>query len=114
MTQTSQPIVFMSESIPAESHCWLSSCFTDSTLARKRNPHNCYHSKRRLADTPSLLGTIETRASRNSPSLAAALNCRVGSSSLNADVIALERLHTSHGPRPLCLLPTTSHALSDW
>jgi len=34
----------------------------------------------------------ENRASRNSPSLAVALNCGMGSSSLNADVNGLERL----------------------
>jgi hypothetical protein len=34
----------------------------------------------------------EKRASRNSPSLAVVLNCGIGSSSLNADANALDRL----------------------
>jgi hypothetical protein len=39
----------------------------------------------------------EKRASRNSPSFAAALNCGIGSSSLNADVNAFERLQMVRG-----------------
>src|SRR5258708_15299084 len=39
----------------------------------------------------------ENRASRNSRSLAVALNCGTGSSSLNADVNALERLQIVRG-----------------
>src|SRR5216683_3329779 len=39
----------------------------------------------------------EKRASRNSPSLAVALNCGMGSSSLNADVNAFERLQIVRG-----------------
>src|SRR5713101_8248775 len=39
----------------------------------------------------------EKRASRNSPSLAVALNCGMGSSSLNAEVNAFERLQIVRG-----------------
>src|SRR5260370_13710604 len=39
----------------------------------------------------------ENRASRNSPSLAVALNCGMGSSSLNAEVNAFERLQIVRG-----------------
>ena len=39
----------------------------------------------------------EKRASRNSPSFAVALNCGMGSSSLNAEVNALERLQIVRG-----------------
>src|SRR5580692_7749702 len=43
------------------------------------------------------LERLENRASRNSPSFAVALNCGMGSSSLNADVNALERLQIVRG-----------------
>jgi hypothetical protein len=39
----------------------------------------------------------QERGSRNSPSLAVALNCGMGSSSLNADVKAFERLQIVRG-----------------
>ena len=39
----------------------------------------------------------ENRVSRNSPSLAVALNCGIGSNSLNAEVKALERLQIVRG-----------------
>src|SRR6266849_4507708 len=39
----------------------------------------------------------EKRASRNSPSMAVALNCGMGSSSLNAEVNAFERLQIVRG-----------------
>src|ERR1700731_2308855 len=38
-----------------------------------------------------------SRSSRNAPSFAVALNCGIGSSSLNADVNALDRLHMVRG-----------------
>jgi hypothetical protein len=41
--------------------------------------------------------TVRNRASRNSPSLAVALNCGMGSSSLNADVNGFERLQIVRG-----------------
>jgi hypothetical protein len=39
----------------------------------------------------------ENRASRNSPSFAVVLNCGIGSSCLNAEVNALERLQIVRG-----------------
>jgi hypothetical protein len=44
-----------------------------------------------------LANDCENRASRNSPSLAVALNCGMGSNSLNAEVNALERLQIVRG-----------------
>src|SRR5579864_8493920 len=41
---------------------------------------------------PCMLERFENLASKNSPSFAVALNCGMGSTSLNADVNALERL----------------------
>jgi hypothetical protein len=41
---------------------------------------------------PACQKDCESRASRNSPSLAVALNCGIGSSRLNAEVNVFERL----------------------
>ena len=49
------------------------------------------------------LERLENRASRNSPSFAVALNCGIGSSSLNAEVNAFERLQI--GSRPEFFVP---------
>ena len=46
-----------------------------------------------IGAAPPLERPVELR-SRNSPSLAVALNCGMGSSSLNAEVNAFERLQT--------------------
>jgi hypothetical protein len=64
-----------------------------STLNRKRPSHMLASglSKERSADTARELNDPENRASRNSPSLAVALNCGMGSSSLKAEVNAFER-----------------------
>lgn len=48
----------------------------------------------RLRDLPRPQNFREYRCSRNPLSLAVALNCGIGSSSLNADVNALDRLHS--------------------
>lgn len=45
----------------------------------------------------------ENRASRNSPNLAVALNCGMGSCFVNADVTAFERLHIVQRPEFLVL-----------
>jgi hypothetical protein len=52
---------------------------------------------RPLSVPPQYQSDCENRASRNSPSLAVALNCGMGSSCLNADVNALERLQIVRG-----------------
>ena len=43
-------------------------------------------------EPPQCQNDWENRASRNSPNFAVALNCGIGSSSLNADVNAFDRL----------------------
>jgi hypothetical protein len=54
--------------------------------------------KGQSADTaPQARTIVRTGASRNSPSFAVALNCGTGSSSLNAEVNALERLQMVRG-----------------
>jgi hypothetical protein len=45
----------------------------------------------------------KNRVSKNSPNFAVALNCGMGSSSLNADVNALDRLQIVRGPEFLVL-----------
>ena len=46
---------------------------------------------------PKSWNDSENGVSRNSPNLAVALNCGIGSSSLNAEVNAFERLHIVRG-----------------
>ena len=53
---------------------------------------NCPHAMRRVAPPPCSRTTGRTGLPRNSPSLAVALNCGMGSTSLNAEVNAFERL----------------------
>jgi hypothetical protein len=50
-----------------------------------------------LADTAQGENDWENRISKNSPSLAVALNCGIGSNSLNAEVKALGRLQIVPG-----------------
>ena len=53
------------------------------------------------------LNTVELVASRKGPSLVVARNCGMGSSSLNADVNAFDKLHMVSGFKLLLLLCET-------